>query len=166
VIKGAMLDEVQMILGKLTDPAQYRQQENLTLEQLQARLEKFGGDAPFVKAQRALLDDVRQKCTNVRVHRHKRLAHLDLATAMQREATPLPAVSRRTIDEALEAIGKYMNEVQGHYDDSATGYEHALVHSDGKQLVVLLKHALRYEELVDAGQIAQDDFRKGRWTDA
>jgi hypothetical protein len=85
---------------------------------------------------------------------------------MQRGPSVLPGISRRTIEEALKAIRTYMNGIQGHYDDSETGYEYTVVHSDGDQLVTLLKHALRYEELVDARQITMDDFRRGHWADA
>lgn len=166
VVQETLVDEVQVMLSKLTDPAQTGSHENLSLEQLQSRVEKHG-DANLAQRLRVLLDDFHKKCKTFRVRRNKALAHLDLATALQGTTNPLPGVSRQMIEDALALLRDYMNEIQIHYDDSEQGYEHFIMHaSDGEALIGILKHGIRYEELVEAEQIDFDDSPKSKWHDA
>jgi hypothetical protein len=166
VVQETLLDEVQVMLSKLTDPAQTSGHENLSLDQLQSRVEKHG-DPHLAQRLRALLDDLHRKCKTFRVRRNKKLAHLDLATALQGTTNPLPGVSRQMIEDALAVLRTYMNEIQIHYDDSEQGYEHFIMHAaDAEALLGILKHGIRYEELVQAGQIDFDDLPMSKWHDA
>jgi len=165
IIQDVLLDEVQVSLSKLTDPAKSGKFDNLSLEQLQARLEVHA-DASLARTSRVLLDKMRTQCAPFREWRNKQLAHLDLLTSMKAAPNPLPGISRQMIDEALETVRNYMNGVERHYFDSEYAYEHFIMSSDASSLVSMLKRGLRYEELLKEQKISFDDWHQGAWHDA
>lgn len=165
VVQDVLLGEVQVSLSKLTDPADKGKFENLTLEQLHKRVEAHG-EQQLSTNLRTLLDDLHRKCQPFRTWRNKRLAHLDLTTAMQSTANPLPEISRQMIEDALQVVREYMNSIERHYCDSEMGYEHFMISSGGDALVSMLKYGLRYEELLQDRKIPIDDWSKGSWRDA
>ena len=165
IIQDVLFDEVQICLCKLTDPANTGKIDNLSLEQLQLRLEVHGDSGLSVK-NRILLDALQTQATPFRTWRNKQLAHLDLQTSMQNRANPLPGVSRKMIDDALSLIGEYLNAIEIFYNDNEYGYENFIMGSDGNQLISILKYGLRYQELLDENKITYDDYRYGKWHDS
>ena len=157
IIQDVLLGEVQVSLSKLTDPARSGRFDNLSLEQLQARLVAHG-DRALAAQTRPVLDTLHTKCEPFRAWRNKRLAHLDLTTAMKSSADPLPGISRQMIEEALALVREFMNKIESHYGDSEVGYEHFIMQSDGEALVAMLRYGLRYEELLKEGRISYDDW--------
>jgi hypothetical protein len=165
-IQDVFIGDVQIALSKLTDPARTGANENLSLEQLQERFERQR-EPNLQAALRRTLDQLKQKCLPFRTWRNKRLAHLDLTTAMQSTFNPLPGISRQMIEEALELVRNYLNAIQIHYDKSETGYEHFIMTaSDGEALISMLKYGLRYEQLIQERKIALDDWEESDWKDA
>lgn len=165
ILQDVLIGEVQVSLSKLTDPARTGRFENLSLEQLQTRLET-NGEAYLAKKNREILDELHIQCEPFRTWRNKRLAHLDLSTAMRSSPNPLPGISLEMIENALQLVRTYMNQIEQHYNDSEYGYEHFLMQSDGDALVAMLRYGLRYEELVQDQTISYDDWNKGNWHDA
>jgi hypothetical protein len=164
VFQELLFADVQIALSRLTDPPRVGRNENLSLDQLQLRVEAVNGE--LAEILRPLLDQIHTRCAAFRAHRNQRLVHFDLETALRTGARQLPSVSRRMIEEALTSIRTYMNTIQGHYDDTETGYEHFIMHgTDGDALVWLLVKGLRYEELSDNGTIPHDDETEGSWRD-
>ncbi len=165
IIQDVLLDEVQVCLSKLTDPASSGKHDNLSLEQLQCQLHNHGAPALTARC-RLLLDKILSQCQVFRVRRHKTLAHLDLPTAMKQLPKPLPGVSRQMIEDALETVRDYMNEIEAHYNDSEWGYEHFILNDGSGALLATLRAGLRYEELIQERALPFDDWRKGKWSDA
>ena len=165
ILQDVLIGEVQVSLSKLTDPARTGGFENLSLKQLQTRLET-NGEAALAQKNREILDELHIQCEPFRTWRNKRLAHLDLSTAMRSSPNPLPGISREMVENALQHVRTYMNQIEQHYNDSEYGYEHFLMHSDGDALVAMLRYGLRYEELVQDQIISYDDWNKGNWHDA
>lgn len=165
IIQDVLLDEVQVSLSKFTDPAKSGKHENLSLEQLQTRLEASANPALSATC-RALLDNLHLQCEPFRKRRHKKLAHLDLAVALRTPAQPLPDVSRQMIDDALAALRDYLNAIEIHFNDSEWGYEHFIMNSDGDALAATLRAGLRYGELLQDRKLPYDDWRLGKWHDA
>ena len=164
IIQDVLLWEIQVALSKLTDPARSGKHDNLSLEQLQSRVEAQC-EQQLATTLLTLLNDLNAKCQCFRLHRNKRLAHLDLTTAMQSTSNPLPGVSRQMIQEALDVACEYLNTIERHYTQTETGYEHFIMHSDANALTGLLKSGLRYEELLQSGQISWDDIEQSQWKD-
>jgi hypothetical protein len=165
-IQDVLIGDVQIALSKLTDPARTGANKNLSLEQLQERIEKRG--EPNLQATlRQILDQLKQKCVPFRTWRNKRLAHLDLTTAMKSTPNPLPGVSRQMVEEALELVRKYLNAIEINYDKSETGYEHFIMTAtDGEALISMLKYGLRYDQLIRERKIAIRDWEESDWKDA
>jgi hypothetical protein len=164
IIQDILLNDIQVSLSKLTDPARTGKYDNLSLEQLQERIEATG-DEQLAGRLRQLLNTLHDKCQAFRIRRNKRLAHLDLITAMQKGANSLPPISRQMIADALEIIREYMNVIDGHYCDNETVYEDFMMLSDGEALLTWLKHGLRYEELLQEQKVSWDDLQQSAWKD-
>ncbi len=115
---------------------------------------------------RKLLDDLHDKCQAFRLHRNKRLAHLDLNRTIQSTSNPLPGISRQMIEDAIKLVREYMNTIEIHYTKSETGYGHFIMSSDGDALVAMLKYGLRYDELLRDQRISWSDWNEAEWKDA
>lgn len=165
IIQDVLLGEVQVSLSKLTDPAQSGKYKNLSLEQLQERLNTHA-DPGLAKQTRLILDRLHTRCGPFKAWRNKKIAHFDLSTAMKSGQNPLPGISRNMIEEALELVREFMNKIEGHYMDSEMGYEDFIMSSDGEALVSMLKYGMRYMELLKDGTVSYDDWRQGEWRDA
>lgn len=165
VLQDVLLDEVQVTLSKLTDPAKSGKHENLSLNQLQARLDT-NADQALAATCSGILNKLDPQCIPLRTRRHKKLAHLDLAVALQKSAQPLPDVSRQMIEDVLHSIRAYLNIIEMHYNDSEWRYEDFIMSSDGDALTATLRAGLRYEELLQARKLPHDDWRHGKWHDA
>jgi hypothetical protein len=165
ILHDLFIDEIQICLSKLTDPAKIRKYENLSLECLQAKLDQFG-DPKLATKCRTLLDTIHDQCQVFRVRRDKTLAHLDLQTAMKQLSTPLPGVSRQMISDALKSTRDYMNLVDLHYNESEMAYEHFIGHDGAPSLLATLRAGLRYDELIKTRVLPPDDWQKGQWNNA
>jgi hypothetical protein len=164
-IEKTLLDEILLSLSRITDRARTFKYENLTFGQLQERMEALG-EQQLSSQLRKLLDNLDTKCEAFRTHRHARLAHLDLDTAMKGGAKQLPSVSRQMIEDALLLVREYMNTIERHYLQSETGYQHFIMHTGSEALVTMLKFGLRYDELVREQKISWKDFQDWHWKDA
>lgn len=165
IIQEVLIDEVQVSLSKLTDPARSGKHENLSLAQLQTQLQLYGDPALAAKC-RDILDEIHNHCEVFRLRRHKTLAHLDLHTMMSQLSQPLPEVSRKMIDDALESVRDFMNSIEIHYNDSEWGYEYFILNQGAGALMETLRAGLRYEELIKDGNLPFDDWLNGKWNDA
>jgi len=165
IIQDLFLDELQICLSKLTDPARTGKHENLSLECLQAKLDQFGDPKVATKC-RTLLDAIQDQCQIFRVRRHKTLAHLDLRTALKQLPAPLPGVSRQMISDALKSTRDYMNLIDLHYNHSEMAYEHFIGHEGAPSLLATLRAGLRYDELIKTRALPQDDWQQGQWSNA
>lgn len=165
IIQEVLLNEVQVCLSKLTDPAKSGKNNNLSLEQLQSQLHQHGDPTLTTKC-RTLLDKIHCQCQVFRIRRDKTLAHLDLPTAMKQLPQPLPGVSRQMIEDALETVRHYMNAIEAHYNVNEWVYEHFILNHGSAALLATLRAGLRYEELVQERALPHDDWRKGNWSDA
>jgi AbiU2 len=165
VVQETFLADVHIALSKLSDPAATGRFDNLSLEQLQIRIDAERVSDLSNKT-RPLLAAFRARCAPFRELRNKTLAHYDLDTALQR-AIPLPPTSREMVNGALETLRGYMNAIEGHYEDSETAYDYFVMHaSDGDSVAHLLKAGLRYDQLCREEVISWDDFRQSDWHDA
>jgi hypothetical protein len=89
VVQETFLADVHIALSKLSDPPATGRFDNLSLEQLQIRIDAECLSDLSNKT-RPLLAAFRTRCALFRKLRNKTLAHFDLDTALQR-ATSLPA---------------------------------------------------------------------------
>jgi len=162
IIQNVLLDDIQLTLSKLADPAQTKKGEaNLSLEAIYKKI-KGQKEGELHSKLKKILSNYRKKCEAFKKHRNKRIAHFDFET-IRRKSKSLPGVSRRTIESTLEELRNFMNEINSYYTDSETGYEHSLMLNNGDTLVEVLKRGLRYEELWREGKIDIMDLQKSKY---
>ena len=163
MLQDVLLDDVQLGLAKLGDPATTRVMgsavENLTLSNLCQLVTASGvltTDLP------PLLAAYDAACAKARDRRNKRIAHFDLETMLQPKAS-LSGPSRAEIEAALGALRSVMNRISLHYTGTQTAYDLIVLDSDGESLIATLKRGLRYRELVKDGTVPHDDLRTSTW---
>ncbi len=161
-IERVLINDVQLTLIKLADPARTCGRDNATLEALVVLLENHCADAP-IPALRSSLIEYRNRCKSILHRRHKDLAHFDLSVQLGNKAEVLPGPSRQEIEDALKALRQFMNLLFAHYKDTQMGYEHFSLHTDGNTLLYQLQRAHRYEQLEELGTIPFDDITKSSY---
>jgi hypothetical protein len=165
VIQETLIDEVQVYICRLTDPACTGRYENLSFEQLQRRVEDHG-EIQLSADLRNIIANLHDKCQVFRKRRNKLLAHLELNTVMQSSSNALPGISRQLIEEALKFMRDYMNTIDGYYYQRETDYEHFLMsYTDGEALVSMLKYGIRYDELLEERKVSFEDLNQSKWKD-
>jgi len=109
------------------------------------------------------LADYRDRCRLVETRRNRELAHADFGTFLQQHGNAkglqIPGPSRQEIEDALEALRKFMDAIEVHFNSSPMAYEHFTSGHDGNSLVWILKQGLRYQELREAQVIPFDDLK-------
>lgn len=164
IIHDILVNDVQLDLCKLTERARTPKFENLSLEQLQERVASYG-DASLAGRCDELLTQIHSHAALFRDRRNKKLAHIDLATALGTAPAPLRGVTRKSIDDTLEAVRAYMNAIENHYDGAQTSYEYSIIHKGATAIIALLEDSRRYHEHIRTGRLPIDDWRHGRQTE-
>jgi len=163
VLQDVLLDDVQLGLAKLGDPATTRIQgatvENLTLRNLCQLVTASGAIVTELPPLLATYDNA---CIKARERRNKRIAHFDMQTMLKAKAS-LRGPSREEIELALKAVRSVMNRISLHFTGTQTAYELIVLDSDGDSLIGTLKRGLRYRELVKDGAIPHDDLQSSNW---
>lgn len=160
IIHELLLAEVQLDVCKLIERARSGKHENLSLEQLQERL-TVNGDSSLAQQCSQFLAQIQMHAAHFRDRRNKKLAHIDLTTALGAALTPLAGGTRKAIEDTLRAVRTYMNAIENHYDGAETGYEHSLIHEGATALVARLQDSRRYHEHIRTGRLPVDDWRHG-----
>lgn len=161
ILQGILLNDVQLTLSKLADPAATRNIPNLTLETLLQGIEDLP-DRQLSARLRPLLAGYRTACADIKTRRNKDIAHFDFAVqiAPSQKAITLPGPSRKEIADALAALQEFMRTVFAHFEGKHMAYEMFSLHDGANQLLFLLKQGLRYDELVETGTIDRADLAR------
>jgi hypothetical protein len=156
-LQGILLDEVQLTLSRLADPAVTGKRRNLTLETLTREILALPVQELATELV-ARLDQYRAKCERIVERRNKRIAHYDFDTQRAANTEGLSSVSRQEIEDALAALRDFMRTVYQFFEQSYMAYEHFAMLDDANSVLRIAGEALRYRELVDEGRIDQVDF--------
>jgi hypothetical protein len=159
ILQHLLLDDVQLSISKIGDPAGDGKRRNLTLRRLQLDLNEVG-QLSLATNLEPLLKAFEDSCSQIRYRRNKWIAHSDLATKLGARAVPLSGPSRSEIEAALAALRQALNFVELHYAGSQTAYEHFVMKQDGEHLILELIRAKRYRGLVEDGVIPRDDLHR------
>lgn len=141
VVHDVMWEDAVLHVARLTDPPRSVNKDNLTLLRLPDALP----DARLRTQVDTLLQSAVGQATFARDWRNRHLAHRDLGLALGSGVEPLAAASRESMDRALAALRAVMNEVQRHYFNSTTAFEHFLAHDDAASLTYYLVEAVKAE---------------------
>ncbi len=157
VVQDTLWEDVLLRIARLTDPPQSVRKDNLTLARLPALIA-----APIGAEVERLFLECAAKSAFARDWRNRRIAHSDLALALeQQSATPLAAASRKHVNDALAAFVALLNAVQVHYLRSEAMYE-LHTHGDAVSLLYVLRDGLKADEermrRIKSGNGTPDDF--------
>ena len=160
-LQEILLNDVQLTLSKLADPATTRGRANATLQRLVDEIIVL--NAPLLADKlRQLLAEYRVSCEKIKMRRNKQIAHYDHATLLLQygggPSDPL-GPSRQEIEGALRALREFMTSADSYLTSSETAYQHFISNSDGESLMSVLQQGLRYRQLQVAGTIPWDDLR-------
>lgn len=108
-IQQLAADAVFLGIARLTDRAAIGGQANASLDRLLAATGWELTDANRWQKYSSVLAAVQDACKACRTYRHKKLGHNDLSVALKID--PLPLVTVREVDAALEAIEGFMGAV-------------------------------------------------------
>jgi len=147
IVQWVLWDSVILGICRLCDPPEQLGNKNLTLKRLADSLEPKP-DAAQAAYLDAHLAKVKTLAQALHKHRHKRLAHSDLQSAMA-VTDILPGVSRQTIEDVLKAIRELLNKINLDYFNNTVAYEFVGLRGDGDGLIYCLQMTQRFSELQD-----------------
>ena len=157
MVERVLMNDVQLTLVKLADPATTRGRANLTLETFVLESETLQL-AELSGSLRASLNEYRNCCEKIKQRRNKDIAHFDLSIQLGDKATELPGPSREEIEIALAELRRFMNYIWAQFENTQMAYEHFSLHDDANQLLFVVKEGLRYKQLQEAGTIPHEDI--------
>jgi hypothetical protein len=154
VVHQALLEDTVLGISRLTDPPETFGYENRSLALFVNRVEKLDLDELHVGLAQDL-EEINDLIEPFRVWRNKRIAHSDLTTALKLSDEPLPGISRASIEEALDAIRRFMNRANLKFFDSHTVYEHFQTATGGDRLLKLLEREERVATMREIKRLAE-----------
>ena len=108
ILRDVLRDDAFMSISRLTDKANTRTGDNLTLASLIEIAEKSGIEELMVTA-RPLFEKICELAQNMRKWRNKWLAHTDYKQALLEKPLPEYSVQRGQVDSAISMIIELMN---------------------------------------------------------
>lgn len=160
IVQQVLWDEALLGISRLAGPASSMGHANLAVRRV-APLIPEEGLREEVEALIRTMDDA---CRFASPWRNKRIAHRDLDLALGSNAEPLPAVEKRQVDEAIEAITAVLNHVQAAYQDATTAYRVVGPVDGAEALLLVLRDGLRREEL-RREKLERGEYDPADWDD-
>jgi hypothetical protein len=163
LIQDSLWDDILLHIARLTDPPiSFGAKANLTI----CYLSDLVATSETKAAVQALIGIAKDKSLFCRDWRNRRIAHRDLALALDSPATPLQPASRQYVREALSAIDAVLNAVSGAYMDSETYFERPGHAGGALSLLYVIDDGVRAEakrrDRLKQGKWSEDDLRRNR----
>ncbi|MHB8192955.1 MAG: AbiU2 domain-containing protein [Bellilinea sp.] len=151
ITQKALFDDIIISLVRLTDKKSTLGYQNISLDQIINCLDE--NQYPELKAKlEEQLITINELTKSLRNYRSKKLAHWDLEQALK-IVEPLEVISLKMINDVLEALGIFMNDLELFFLNSETAYEAFAMRSNGKTIITMLKKSLAYDKLERQGVI-------------
>lgn len=161
VIQHSMLDRLLLGLSRLTDPAETKKQENLSLVRL---LDEVNQHHELRDQLSQLLSLLRESVSAMREHRNKRIAHADLAALTEPEKA-LQGYQIDDVERALRQVAEFLNAYELQRNNSQTVYDQCILPMghDGERLIRCLKEAEAFRAAALAGMVPKDMWKHGEY---
>lgn len=141
LVQHSLGHDVLLRICRLTDPPKSAGKENLTLRRLPALV------APQIRrCSEVLVDKALCACQFARDWRNRRIAHRDLALALEEGATPLAPARRQDVDGALDSIVALLDAIQLYYQEATTAYRMGPAVGGAEALLDVLRDGLEADE--------------------
>lgn len=137
LLQGLLVENAFLTLSRLTDPERTGKNENASFPMLLEGIAPYLGNAENIDLKRRL-EVLQDALKNIREHRHKRIAHRDLATATGTHS--LPPIPYGEVDDAIDLTKALMIGVRQHLRKGDTDYDpHLPFGLDGQKLLSVLR---------------------------
>ena len=146
----AVWHDTLLHLCRLTDPPQSVGRDNLTIR----RLIPLVTDSTLAARVKLEVEEAVRNTEFARDWRNRRLAHRNLAQALEPELYPLALASRAHVEAALASLCKVMNSVELHYKNSTTSYEHVIVYDSGADALLPGSRTSTMRSFAEHGMVA------------
>ncbi len=147
VIEDSLWDETLLHLCRLTDSAEYRGKARLSVNRLPSLIQNQDVRARV----EALIQETVVKTNFARDWRNRRIAHRDLAHSLDRQARPLEHASRQAVEDALAALRKVLNAVNGGLRNTETKFEYSDPIGGAEALLYVLRDGVRARDANEKG---------------
>jgi hypothetical protein len=144
-----LFEDAILHLCRLTDPPRMNKHSNLTIMKLAETI----NDPELSAKVKAASERAKKRCGFARKWRDKRLAHADLWTSRNKEASPLPKVVSKDIEDALTVIDHVVWSIEHYYGLPPSLVAHdpwgarSLVHCLDRAVEAHEKDAQRWQRL-------------------
>ena len=136
MVQRMMVDATIMALARLVDPLENRYQENLSLPRLIDLVQKDKNSDLHIELN-TMFDDLDELMKPLKLHRSKRIAHKDLALALEKYTFP-PAI-KGDIDKAISLVHRILISGEEEYlEGTGTPYDQIFFPGDVRNLVNFL----------------------------
>jgi hypothetical protein len=163
MIQDLLWEETLLRIARLTDASKSggrAGRANLTIRNLPELVD----DSEARQVATALIETAVRKASFCRDWRNRHIAHRDLNLALDKSASPLETASRKQVNEALSAIADVLNNVDGHYMDSATYFGGGAGIGNAVSLLHVVDDGLRAEkaraERLGRGEFSEEDYAR------
>lgn len=147
-IHDSMVEKVLMHLARLTDKDTRTLSITYLIDNLEAQF-----DDEFRADLRDRLAKIKSSLESIKVHRDKRLAHLD------RDSTlgdfTLPSINGSHVDQALVQIHELFQQLWLTHLGCEFGYDSIVTTGNGDQLLACLRLGLRFHELQNLARLGK-----------
>jgi HEPN superfamily AbiU2-like protein len=140
-IHETLLNDVQLTLSKLADPATTSGRTNATLQRLVNEIMALNEPTLTDKLSKLLAEYI-ASCQLMKIRRNKQIAHYDHATLPQQYGSSPADVlgpSRQEIEDALAALRRFMEHAEVYFTSSSTAYQEVISQSDAEALMSVLQ---------------------------
>jgi hypothetical protein len=145
-VEEALRMDMIMSFGRLLDPPKSMGKDNLSIGHLIKELRNHC-DASLQESLQQRLDELKEHCKPITKWRNRRVAHNDLATAMEYHPERLPHIGPSYVDQALAGLSDLMNSVQRQFQDGESCFQPHITHGGAKDVIFYLEQALEYVRL-------------------
>jgi hypothetical protein len=141
LLQKALRHEIVMAHGRLLDPPRNRHQDNMSLSRLVASIRPHCPPA-FHTQLEGMLKDAKTHCAKIIKWRDKQAAHNDFKISFGIDEEKLPDIEREEIEKGLRMLADLLNEIDLHFNDRTTPFEHVLMDGTGGDLMSYIQRAL------------------------
>lgn len=146
MLQHQLLNIIVLYIARLFDSENIGGNINASFLELLNELKTFFSEEDFLKFSNDL-NSLKKKCEKAITIRHKKIGHRDLAVLLYHKQDKVYSVSRNYINDALEKIGDFLNNIDLHFRKQSVNYELLFSTGDAESLIIYLKEAVNSFEL-------------------
>ena len=142
IVQDTLWENIILHIAKVSDPVKSCGKDNLTIQ----KFTEFIADPGKVEI-RTLINNAITKTDFCRDWRNRRIAHLDLNLAIDKEVIPLESAIRQKIKDALDSIFEVLNAISRLYSVPTCKFEYSIPSTgNAMSLLYILCYGLEHKK--------------------